>query len=79
MRINSVGGDLYTALGICNRLKELNGDTVAVIDGIAASAATIIAMGCKTREIAEGALFMVHEALLTLVGNYNHKALLEVN
>ena len=79
VRINSVGGDLYTALGICNRLKELNGDTVAVIDGIAASAATIIAMGCKTREIAEGALFMVHEALLTLVGNYNHKALLEVN
>ena len=71
VRINSVGGDLYTALGICNRLKELNGDTVAVIDGIAASAATIIAMGCKTREIAEGALFMVHEALLTLVGNYN--------
>ena len=35
VRINSVGGDLYTALGICNRLKELNGDTVAVIDGIA--------------------------------------------
>lgn len=79
VRINSVGGDLYTALGICNRLKELNGETVAVIDGIAASAATIIAMGCKTREIAEGALFMVHEALLTLIGNYNHKALLEVN
>lgn len=79
VRINSVGGDLYTALGICNRLKELNGETVAVIDGIAASAATIIAMGCKVREIAEGALFMVHEALLTLVGNYNHKALLEVN
>lgn len=79
VRINSVGGDLYTALGICNRLKELNGETVAVIDGIAASAATIIAMGCKVREIAEGALFMVHEALLTLIGNYNHKALLEVN
>ncbi|MCX4322307.1 MAG: Clp protease ClpP [Lachnospiraceae bacterium] len=79
VRINSVGGDLYTAIGICNRLKELNGDTVAVIDGIAASAATIIAMGCKEREIPEGALFMVHEALLTLIGNYNHKALLEVN
>jgi ATP-dependent protease ClpP protease subunit len=79
VRINSVGGDLYTALGICNRLKELNGETVAVIDGIAASAATIIAMGCKTREIAPGALFMIHEALLTLMGNYNNKALLEVN
>ena len=79
VRINSVGGDLYTALGICNRLKELAGETVAVIDGIAASAATIIAMGCKVREIGEGALFMIHEALLTLIGNYNHKALVEVN
>ena len=79
VRINSVGGDLYTALGICNRLKELAGETVAVIDGIAASAATIIAMGCKAREIGEGALFMIHEALLTLIGNYNHKSLVEVN
>lgn len=79
VRINSVGGDLYTALAISNRLRELNGETIARIEGIAASAATIIAMGCKVREIDPSALFMVHEALLQLVGNYNHKALMEIN
>lgn len=77
VRINSVGGEVYTAIGICNRLKELKGDVIAVIDGIAASAATIIAMGCKTREIGAGALFMIHEASTLLRGNYNHKALME--
>jgi ATP-dependent protease ClpP protease subunit len=79
VRINSVGGDTYTAIGIYNRLKEIKGEVVAVIEGIAASAATIIAMGCKTREIGKGALFMIHEASTYVRGSYyNHKALSEV-
>ena len=79
VRINSVGGDLYTAIGISNRIKELAGNTVAIIDGIAASAATVIAMGCDTIKAYSGSLFMVHEAMTTLVGTYNHRALMEVN
>lgn len=79
VRINSVGGDLYTAIGISNRLKELAGNTVAVIDGIAASAATVIAMGCNLIKAYPGSLFMVHEAMTTLVGAYNHRELMEVN
>ena len=79
VRINSVGGDLYTAIGIANRLKELAGNTVAIIDGIAASAATVIAMGCNTIRAYSGSLFMVHEALTTLCGAYNHKALMEAD
>ncbi|MBD5469218.1 MAG: Clp protease ClpP [Lachnospiraceae bacterium] len=79
VRINSVGGDLYTAIGISNRLKELTGNTIAIIDGIAASAATVIAMGCDTIKAYSGSLFMVHEAMTMLMGSYNHKALVEVN
>lgn len=79
VRINSVGGDLYTAIGISNRIKELAGKTVAIIDGIAASAATVIASGCDTIKAYSGSLFMVHEAMTTLVGSYNHRALVEVN
>lgn len=79
VRINSVGGDLYTAIAISNRLKELAANTTAIIDGIAASAATVIAMGCKTIKAYPGSLFMVHEALTELFGLYNHKALNEVN
>ena len=79
VRINSVGGDLYTAIGISNRLKELAGNTTAIIDGVAASAATVIAMGCDTIQAYPGSLFMVHEAAVTLVGVYNHDALAKVN
>ena len=79
VRINSVGGDLYTAIGISNRLKELTSNTVAIIDGVAASAATVIAMGCNTIQAYPGSLFMVHEAAVTLVGVYNHDALAKVN
>ncbi|MCI5996108.1 MAG: Clp protease ClpP [Blautia sp.] len=79
VRINSVGGDVYTAIGIANRLKELEGNTVAIIDGIAASAATVVAMGCDTIKAYNGSMFMIHEALTELYGAYNHKALLLVN
>ena len=79
VRINSVGGDVYTAIGIANRLKELKGNTVAIIDGIAASAATVVAMGCDTIKAYNGSMFMIHEALTELYGAYNHKALLLVN
>lgn len=78
VRINSVGGDLYTALGICTQLKGLAGTKTAIIDGIAASAATIIASGCDVIKMPAGGLFMIHEALMTLVGAYNDKALMEV-
>lgn len=78
VRINSVGGDLYTAIGISNRLRELGGNTVAIIDGIAASAATVIAMGCDLIKAYPGSLFMVHEAMTTLMGTYNNRDLMEV-
>jgi ATP-dependent protease ClpP protease subunit len=79
VRINSVGGDVYTALGIANRLKELSGTTTAVIDGIAASAATVVAMGCDSIQAYGGSIFMIHEALTELYGAYNHKSLMQVN
>lgn len=62
VHINSVGGDLFTAIAIRNKLKELAGETVAIIDGIAASAATIIATGCSTIKAYPGSMFMIHEA-----------------
>ena len=79
VRINSVGGELYTAIGISNRLKELTGNVTAIIDGIAASAATVIAMGCDTIQAYPGSLFMIHEASTTLIGYFNHDSLAKVS
>lgn len=60
IKINSVGGDLYTALGIHNALKELTGHKTVIIDGIAASAASVIAMAGDTVKMYAGSLLMIH-------------------
>lgn len=42
--LNSPGGDVFAASQIYNMLKEYNGKVTVKIDGIAASAASVIAM-----------------------------------
>ena len=58
VRINSRGGDITQALAIYNALSELS-DVVCHIDGMAASAASFIAMAGKT-VMAENAMLMIH-------------------
>ena len=47
VRINSPGGELYAGIAIMNRLSELGGEVVTIVDGLAASAASIILQGGK--------------------------------
>lgn len=64
LRINSVGGDVTDALSIYNFLKDYKGIVTTKVDGLAASAATVIAQAAnpKRRYTAESAIWMVHEA-----------------
>lgn len=78
IRINSPGGDLYAGLAIMNRLSELKGDVVTIVDGLAASAASIIMQGGKKRKVHKGSMVMAHGASLFLYGSYNAKKLDEV-
>ena len=49
--INSPGGDCYAAAQIYNMLMEYKGNVAVKIDGIAASAASVVAMAGSTVEI----------------------------
>lgn len=60
IKINSVGGDLYTALAIHNALKELPAQKNVFVEGIAASAASVIAMAGDTVKMYPGSLMMIH-------------------
>lgn len=64
VHINSPGGDVFGALNIANALREQRtskGRTVeTVVDGLAASAASIIMMAGSVVRIADNALVMVH-------------------
>lgn len=42
IKINSCGGDLYTGIAIHNAIRGLTGHKVVVVEGIAASAASVI-------------------------------------
>lgn len=62
VRINSEGGNVFDGKAIYSLLVE-NAATINVkIDGLAASAASFIAMAGNSIEIAEGAFVMVHDA-----------------
>jgi ATP-dependent Clp protease protease subunit len=60
IKINSLGGDVYTALAIHNALKELPGTKNIIVEGIAASAASVIAMAGDTVKMYPGSLMMIH-------------------
>jgi len=59
-RINSVGGDADAGVTIYNRIKDLKGETVTIVDGLAASAASIIAQAGDKRIMNIGTQMMIH-------------------
>ncbi|MCB1836279.1 MAG: Clp protease ClpP [Alcanivoracaceae bacterium] len=71
ININSPGGDLFEGLTIYNLLREHEGEVTVKVLGMAASAASIIAMGGDRIEIARGGFFMIHNAWSLSVGDRN--------
>jgi len=62
VRINSGGGSVFEAVAIYNTLAGLSAEVETRVEGVAASAATLIAMAGDEIRICENAFFMVHEA-----------------
>lgn len=69
LRINSPGGDVFEARAISAAIRAFAGKTVAHVDGLAASAATDIALACDEVEMSPGSFFMIHESWTMAVGN----------
>lgn len=67
--INSGGGDVFGALAICSVIGRHLGETKAHIDGIAASAASVIACACDSIEMPEYAQMMIHRPWTMATGN----------
>jgi len=68
-RINSPGGLLFDGLMIHNAFVKHEGEVITDIEGIAASAAAIIAMGGDTVRIAENGSLFIHRAIGLAMGN----------
>lgn len=76
VRINSSGGDVFSAIAIYNLLKQR--EVEVVIDGICASAATIIMCAAGKIKMSSNALLMIHLPVSLLVGGYNETELASV-
>ena len=61
LRLNSPGGSVFDAVAIYNALKRHAGDITVWIDGIAASAASYIAMAGNTIVMPENSFLMIHD------------------
>lgn len=58
--INSSGGDVFTAIQFMRALKETAASVVVSVEGICASAATMIMLCGQSFEISEHSMFMFH-------------------
>lgn len=69
LRINSPGGDVFSGIAIFNLLAAHQGRVRVEILGLAASAASLIAMAGDEIAIAENAFLMLHRAWGATIGN----------
>jgi ATP-dependent Clp protease protease subunit len=69
VQINSPGGDMFEGIAIYNILREHSQPITMKIMGMAASAASIIAMAGDTIEIGAASFIMIHNCWVLAVGN----------
>ena len=74
VKINSLGGDVNHALAIHDLLAEHPAPVTTQINGLCASAATIVAMAGKERKMSKNALFLIHQCS-AYVGRANEEKL----
>lgn len=71
VKLNSCGGDLYAGIAIHNALKALSGQVNVVVEGIAASAASVIMCAGDTVTVYPGSLIMIHGVSVMLWDSLN--------
>lgn len=71
VKLNSCGGDLYTGIAIHNALKALDGEVNVIVEGIAASAASVIMCAGDTVTVYPGSLVMIHGVSVVLWDSLN--------
>ena len=71
IRIDSPGGDVFEGFAIASAIQRYEGETHAYIDGMAASAASYIAVMADKVTMNDFSAFMIHNAWGLAIGNKN--------
>jgi len=70
LHINSHGGDLLAAFSTVDVIKNSTIPIVSIVEGSAASAATIMSMVCHRRYITENSFMLIHQLSSGMSGKY---------
>ena len=70
-RINSVGGNADSGKAIFTKIREMDAETTTIVDGLAASAASIIFMAGDNRQMSVGSQLMIHGASTIVIDYIN--------
>jgi len=71
LRIDSPGGDVFAARSMAQAIMEHTSKIMVHVDGLAASAATLLAVAADDSVISAGGMFMIHNAWTMTMGNAN--------
>lgn len=69
LRLSSPGGSVFEGIAIANLLRSHPANVTVVVDGIAASIASVIAIAGDTVIMNPQSQFMIHDALTVAIGN----------
>lgn len=69
VHINSAGGDVFDGIAISSAIRAHKGRVTTVVDGLAASIASVIAQAGQDRIVQPGGMLMVHDAFGLCVGD----------
>lgn len=69
LHVNSPGGFVYDAVAMYEAIKSHPAEVATHIDGLAASAASFVALAGDSVEIAKGGRMMIHDAQIIAIGS----------
>jgi len=71
LHINSDGGLLLDAFSTVDLIKSSNANIISIVEGSAASAATLISVCCPKRQITANSMMLIHELRGATWGKYS--------
>lgn len=69
LRVNSPGGSVFAARAMVQALRGRTARVTAIVDGLAASAASVLITGAAEIQMAEGSMLMIHRAWTLAMGD----------
>ena len=69
IHIDSGGGDVFDGFAMASAIQRYEGETTAYVDGLAASAASYVAIACDSVRMNDYSWMMVHRASTCAYGN----------